>query len=99
MANKIGLRKCIRSNQTGRRNPKPMHIHHHGRRVQGILPFLEMILRTGGHTNHIPGTDCQNIGVQTTRLVKRCYNRNQRNNRKTRSGSKRNNEEIKKRWI
>ena len=38
-----------------------MHIHHHRRRIHGILPFLKGILWTGRHTDHIPGTDRQTL--------------------------------------
>ena len=36
---------------------QPMHTHHYGRRIHGILPFFKGILRTGRYTDHIPGTD------------------------------------------
>ena len=66
------------------------------RRVYGILPFFERLLRTAGHPNNFPGTDRQNTGIQTSRLARRHHICNQKNNRKTRIGSKRNNEKIRR---
>ena len=94
MDNKTRFRLCLRSNQIERNYKKSMYFHRYRRRIYGILPFLERLLRTGEHPNNFPGTDRQNTGIQTPRLARRHHNCNQRNNRETRVGSKRNNEKI-----
>ena len=99
MDNKIRLRLCIWLAQIARRNEKPMHIYRFGRKIHGILPFLERILRTGRYTKYLPGRDRQNIRIQAPRLIRRYHTCDQRNNRQTRSGSKRNDEEARKGWI
>ena len=71
-----------------------MYFHRYRRRIYGKLPFLERLLRTGGHPNNLPGTNRQNTGIQTPRLARRHHNSNQRNNRETQVRSKRNNEKI-----
>ena len=49
---------------------KSMYFHRYRRRIYGKLPFLERLLRTGGHPNNFPGTDRQNTGIQTPRLAR-----------------------------
>ena len=65
MDNKTRFRLCLRSNQIERDYKKFMYFHRYRRRIYGLLPFLEMLLRTGGHPNNLPGTDRQNTGIQT----------------------------------
>ena len=67
MDNKTRFRLCLRSNQIERDYKKSMYLHRYRRRIYGILPFFERLLRTGGHPNNLPGTDRQNTGIQTPR--------------------------------
>ena len=70
MDNKTRFRLCLRPNQIERKYKKSMYLHRYGRRIYGILPFLERLLRIGGHPNNFPGTDRQNTGIQTPRLAR-----------------------------
>ena len=46
-----------------------MYFHRYRRRIHVILPFLERLLRTGGHPNNFPGTGRQNTGIQTPPML------------------------------
>ena len=73
---------------------KPVHIYCHRRQFHWILPFLERLLWTGGHSNSSPKTDRYDTRTQTPSLVRRYNNCHQRKLGKTRNGSTRNNDET-----
>ena len=52
-----------------------------------ILPFLERLLWTGGHSNKFPRTDRYDTRTQTPSLVRRYNNCHQRKLGKTQNGS------------
>ena len=67
-----------------------------GGEFKGYYRFLKGFYGLADIPTNFPGTDRQNTGIQTPRLARRHHNCNQRNNRKTRIGSERNNEKIRR---
>ena len=57
LGNEIRFRLGVRTDQFGQRNEKFMHFYRYRQRIHWLLPFREMILRSGGDSNNFSRTD------------------------------------------